>query len=146
MQAATSRTTARSRAATRCRSTRPSWSDSADAVTTGLLSAVRYIKDNRLLPRGFDKGSADKEVAVLGAAASDPDFTDAGDRVRYSVALNGAEGPYVVDAELWYQPISYRWANNLRPYDAPEPRRFIGYYDAMASASGVLLVRASARR
>jgi hypothetical protein len=120
--------------------------DTAGAVTTGLLSAVRYGKDNRLLPSGFDKSTADKDIAVLGAAANDPDFSGAGDRVRYSVALNGAEGPYEVEAELWYQPISYRWANNLRPYDAPEPRRFIGYYDAMASASGVLLVRASAKR
>ncbi len=117
--------------------------DSAGAVTTGLLSAVRYVKDNRLLPRGFDKGTAEKDVAVLGAAANDPDFNDAGDRVRYSVPLHGAEGPFTVDAELWYQPISYRWANNLRAYDAPEPRRFVGYYDAMAASSGVMLVRAS---
>jgi hypothetical protein len=120
--------------------------DSAGAVTTGLLSAVRYQKDNRLLPHGFDKSTADKDVAVLGGAAGDPDFTDRGDRVRYSVALNDAEGPYEVQAELWYQPISYRWANNLRPYDGPEPRRFVGYYDSMASASSVLLARASARR
>ena len=30
--------------------------DSTDAVTTGLLHGVRYVKDNRLLPTGFDKG------------------------------------------------------------------------------------------
>ena len=33
--------------------------DQAGAVTTGLLTAVRYVKDNRLLPRGFDKRTAD---------------------------------------------------------------------------------------
>ena len=32
--------------------------DSNGAPTTGLLSAVRYLKDNRLLPRGFDKAGA----------------------------------------------------------------------------------------
>jgi hypothetical protein len=41
-------------------------SDSAGAPTTALLQAVRYLKDNRLLPRGFDKRSADKEIAVMG--------------------------------------------------------------------------------
>jgi hypothetical protein len=37
--------------------------------------------------------------------------------VRYSVALGAAQGPFTVQAELWYQPIGYRWANNLKPYD-----------------------------
>ena len=29
--------------------------DTKGDVTTGLLTAVRYLKDNRLLPQGFDK-------------------------------------------------------------------------------------------
>jgi hypothetical protein len=105
---------------------------------------VRYVKDNRLLPRGFDKRNAESDVAVVGEAASDADFTGAGDRVRYSVSLDGAQDPLEVNAELWYQPISYRWANNLRRYDAPEPRRFTSYFDSMASGSAVLVVSASA--
>ena len=117
--------------------------DQAGAVTTGLLHAVRYVKDNRLLPHGFDKRTADNDVAVHGEAADDPDFTDAGDRVRYSVALGNAEGPFQVQAELWYQPISHRWAANLLRYDAPEPRRFSRYYDSMAPASAILLANAS---
>jgi hypothetical protein len=120
--------------------------NSAGAPTTGLLSAVRYIKDNRLLPHGFDKKTADPDVAVHGAAADDPDFTDAGDRIRYSVDLKNAQGPFQVDAELWYQPISYRWAGNLKNYDAPEPKRFNGYYDAMAPHSAVMLGHASATK
>ena len=43
--------------------------DSAGAVTTGLLHGIRFVKDNRLLPAGFDKRTADKEVAVHGGAA-----------------------------------------------------------------------------
>src|SRR5690606_21447236 len=31
-------------------------------VTTGLLTAVDYLKDNRLLPRGFDKAGAVADV------------------------------------------------------------------------------------
>jgi hypothetical protein len=113
------------------------------AVTTGLLTGVRYLKDNRLLPRGFDKRTAEPDIAVYGAALDDPDFVGASDRVKYSVAVGDAQGPFVVQAELLYQPIGYRWANNLKAYDkAAEPRRFTGYYDSMASSSTTVLARA----
>ena len=118
--------------------------DANDAVTTGLLQATHYLKDNRLLPRGFDKATADADVAVRGGAVDDPDFVDASDRVRYAIPLRGAGGPFVVDAELLYQPIGFRWANNLKKYEAPEPRRFTAYYDAMSAASATALARASA--
>ena len=42
--------------------------DPAGAPTTGLLAAVRYAKDNRLVPRGFQKGTAAREIAVVGDA------------------------------------------------------------------------------
>jgi hypothetical protein len=112
-------------------------------VTTGLLTGVRYLKDNRLLPRGFDKRTAEPDIAVHGAALDDPDFVGASDRVRYSVAVGDAQGPFVVQAELLYQPIGFRWATNLKAYDtAAEPRRFNSYYDSMASSSTAILARA----
>jgi len=115
------------------------------AITTGLLTAVRYLKDNRLLPTGFDKRAVDKDIAVVGDAASDADFTAGGDRVHYSVDFRNAQGPLQVEAELWYQPIGYRWANNLKEYSsAMEPRRFTGYYDAMANGSATMLAHATA--
>ena len=113
------------------------------AVTTGLLTALRYVKDNRLLPRGFDKRSADKDIAVHGDAEDDADFAAGGDRIRYAVAVGDAQGPFQVEAELWYQPIAYRWAMNLKKYDATEPGRFVGYYEQTASGSGVVLAHAS---
>jgi hypothetical protein len=116
------------------------------ALTTGLLTAVRFVKDNRLLPRGFDKETAGADIAVIGEAREDRDFTDAGDTVRYAVPLNGAEGPLQIEAELWFQPISFRWADNLRQYNSAETRRFNAYYDSMASSSAVVLARASAVR
>ena len=114
-----------------------------DAVTTGLLTATQYVKDNRLLPRGFDKSKADADIAVHGDALRDASFTDAGDRVRYSVPVKGA-GPFTVDVEVRYQPISFRWADNLRSYDAAEPRRFVSYYDSMSASSSTALARATA--
>jgi hypothetical protein len=43
---------------------------------------------------------------------------------------------------LRFQPIAFRWAKNLEAYDAPEPRRFTGYYNAMAASSSAVLAAA----
>ena len=117
-----------------------------EAVTTGLLTALRYVKDNRILPHGFDKRTADKDVAVHGEAEQDADFAGGSDQIRYSIAVEDGQGPFRVEAELWYQPIAYRWAMNLKKYDAMEPKRFVGYYEEMASGSGVMLAHATATR
>jgi hypothetical protein len=115
--------------------------DASGTPTTGLLKAVRFVKDNRLLPAGFDKKTAGNDIAVRGEAADDPDFLESGDSIRYSIPVTGAPGPYQIEAELWYQSIGYRWAQNLRPYDAFEPKRFLEFYETMAKDSGVVLAR-----
>ena len=118
--------------------------DRRDAVTTGLLHGVRYIKDNRLLPAGFDKTTAGPDIAVRGAAAADVDFAAAGDRVRYRVELpERASGPLRVDVELLYQSIGYRWAENLRGYDSEETRRFARYFTENAATSATPLANAT---
>ena len=115
-------------------------SDSNGRPTTGLLTAVRYLKDNRLVPRGFDKSTADPSIAVVGLAGEDADFGGDGDRVRYAIEVNQADGPFQIDAELRFQVIGFRWAENLRAYKAQETSRFVGYYESMASSSSEVLV------
>jgi hypothetical protein len=67
--------------------------------------------------------------------------------VRYTVETGSAPSPFRIEVELWYQPIGYRWANNLKQYNrAPEPKRFTTYYDSMASSAGVIVARAEATR
>ena len=114
--------------------------DSGGVPTTGLLKAVGYAKDNRLLPRGFDKASADVRISTVGEASRDADFSAAGDRLRYSIEATG-DGPFQVDVELRFQVIGYRWAENLRPYDSVETRRFVGYYESMSAASSEVISR-----
>ncbi len=114
-----------------------------NSVTTGLLKAVRYIKDNRILPAGFDKTTAEHDVAVHGIAEKDSDFQAAGDRITYLVDIGGAEGPFSVGAELYYQSIGHRWAQNLLEEDAAEIDRFVAYYDSMAGGSSAILARDS---
>jgi len=123
----------------------PILGDAGNMPTTGLLDATHYLKDNRLLPRGFDKATADKDIGVYGAAVQDPNFAGEGDRVRYSVDVPAGGGPFAVDVELLYQPIGFRWAHNLDKYDAFEPRRFVNYYNAMSSGSWVIVAKTSFR-
>jgi hypothetical protein len=121
----------------------PILKDSDGKVTTGLLHAVGYLKDNRLLPHGFDKATAEKDIAVTGGAADDPGFTEKGSTVRYVVPTAGAAGPFKVEAELCYQPIGFRWAHNLAPYQASEPQRMVRYYEEAARRSAVVLAQAT---
>ncbi|HEY6770249.1 MAG TPA: hypothetical protein VI386_36365 [Candidatus Sulfotelmatobacter sp.] len=124
----------------------PILKDQAGHVTTGLAAATGYLKDNRLLPSGFQKQTADHDIAVIGDAADDPGFTEEGDLVRYSVPTGDVHGPLHVEVELWYQPIGFRWAHNLSAYESAETRRFVAYYDSLPSATAIVLARVEASR
>lgn len=101
-------------------------------VTTTLLRAQTYLKDNRLLPAGFDKATADEAIAVCGEALTDQDFKAGGDQVLYQIPA--APGAYTVEVELLYQSIGYRWAEKFRDEENPEGAEFYGYTDAMANS------------
>jgi hypothetical protein len=98
-------------------------------VTTDILRASGYHKDNRLLPLGFDLQNAQSDIAPYGAVVEDTDFTGEGDRLKYVVEVDDASGPLTVTAELLYQSIGYRWAENLRPHSTNLTEQFIGFYD-----------------
>jgi len=112
-----------------------------DKVTTVLLTAVKYIKDNRLLPKGFDKSTAEEDIAVQGSAAQDKNFQESGDTVVYTVPIKSYHGPFHIKAELWYQPIAYRWAHNLTQQEAYEIKRFISYFQDLSDVSGIILAQ-----
>jgi hypothetical protein len=119
--------------------------DSGNRVTTGLLMGVRYAKDNRILPTGFDKASAEHAVAVQGAAFNDEDFAGGGDRVQYRIPLTDNSGTVMFEARLLYQAIGFRWAKNLEAYDSPETERFVGYYRESAADSAEQLAAVERR-
>ena len=113
-------------------------------VTTFLLRANGYIKDNRLLPMGFDKDTAGEAIRVHGRAVEDPSFQGGGDQVLYRLALENVSGPITVDVEILMQSIGYRWADNHRDEAAQESEDFIEYYDQTPNMP-VLLARDSAQ-
>lgn len=117
--------------------------DTEGDVTTTLLRSAAYVKDNRLLPAGFEKSAPYEDIAVRGAATEDENFLDGSDRISYIVDLGDAAGPFTVEVELLYQSISYRWAQNMRGKEAPEIERFLGYYDALPNTP-VVVASASA--
>ncbi len=114
-------------------------------VTTGLLTALNYVKDNRIPPLGFEVSTVEERVAVHGDALADADFRGGSDQIRYRIPTTGHGGPFAVDVELWYQPIGFRWAQNLGEYEHFEAKRFDRYYSEMADQSGTVLTSVSAR-
>ena len=109
--------------------------DAQGQVTTGLLRATTYLKDNRILPKGFDKAKAASDVVVRGEALADGDFVGGSDRVGLSVVLPKDVVPVSISVELLYEPIGYRWAENLRVVGSAESTRFSRGRDAMRARS-----------
>jgi hypothetical protein len=122
----------------------PILGDAAGHVTTGLLTATQYLKDNRILPAGFDKASASAEIAVRGEAVSDPEFKGGSSTTQYQILAKGASGPFKIAVEFLYQPIGYRWARNLASVQADETQHFVKYFEQAAPKSAVVLAHAEA--
>ncbi len=98
-------------------------------VTTTLLLASGYLKDNRLMPAGFALENADEAISPKGLAVEDENFLGGRDTITYSMDVSDSSGPYTINIQMLYQSIGYRWAENLRPYNAELTQDFFGYYD-----------------
>ncbi len=104
-------------------------------VTYTLLRGAGYIKDNRLLPAGFDKNTAHRDIAPYGIAATDSNFVGGSDKITYEVKVGGHKGPFTVRAELFYSPLSYSFMEDLREDETLElVNRFATYYDGADKA------------
>ncbi|MCH7995061.1 MAG: hypothetical protein IIB57_11555 [Planctomycetes bacterium] len=79
-----------------------------------LLRGAACAKDNRLLPAGFDKATADDNIAAQGAAVDDDDFVGGADEVTYLVPVSPTAGPFTVTVEWLYQSISSFFAADIR--------------------------------
>ncbi len=84
--------------------------DEAGLPTTSLLAAAHQLKDNRILPRGFDPRSPDgARVAPVGVD-EDADFVGGSDTVR--IVVRGTR-PARIEATLLYQTLGPRWRDGL---------------------------------
>ncbi len=98
-------------------------------TTHSLVEGIRYLKDNRLTPKGFKKATADNDIAVIGRAANDDNFDDGADLFEYRIPVTGG-GTYQVIANLIYQPLAYGHLEYLfRDTVVPEVDQFKTIYD-----------------
>lgn len=94
-----------------------------------LLRARSFVKDNRLLPAGWDVDHPDAARTSPVGVGADPDFVAAADTTRYIVAAPVVGGPYTISVELLYQPLAPRFAAELFAVDTPEVRAFEALYE-----------------
>lgn len=108
-------------------------SDLEGQLTTRLNAAHQPLKDNRLLPLGFDRNHVVYDtVAVWGSAKDDPDYNEfsaAGqDNIEYHIPLHGAEGLANLSVSLMYQTLPARWMTDLFTSDTLD---LVGQFKSM---------------
>jgi hypothetical protein len=105
--------------------------NSDDEVTYTLLRAASYVKDNRILPRGFDKSTAPNDIAVVGDAARDANFKGGSDTLTYDINATTLSATAArVEVELLYQTLSYPFAKDLFDDNTTESKSFERMFDA----------------
>ena len=98
-------------------------------ITYTLLRAAKFAKDNRLLPRGFNKSAAPPEIGVFGKAVSDENFVGGSDQVTYRINTAGYKGPFTLTARLLFTAVSYPFVKDLEiDQELPEVSRFMQLY------------------
>ncbi|HPF12925.1 MAG TPA: multiheme c-type cytochrome, partial [Planctomycetota bacterium] len=100
-------------------------------ATTHLTSMASRLKDNRLLPKGWQAtGPHTEKTAPLGTEG-DADFVAGGDTVQFSVTLpEGTPTGLRILAWLHYQTIPPAWVESMRSIEADECKDFVRMYDA----------------
>lgn len=86
--------------------------DTNNNITYTLMNGAVYLKDNRLLPDGFDKNTVTPDVVPDAIAIADNNFVAASDEVDFQLPL-ASDQSYSVEVELNYQSLAYRYAQDL---------------------------------
>jgi len=85
--------------------------DTAGNQTYTLLNASSYVKDNRLLPKGY-KSTTPPNAQPYGEAIDDDDFIGGSDSVKYEVS-DLSDSKYEITVTLKYQTVSYGFMQDL---------------------------------
>lgn len=96
--------------------------------TFTLLRGAAYLKDNRILPRGWKADHPDAGTTTPVGVAGDTDFADGADVITYDVPMT-SQGPVEVRASLHLQVIGARDAAELFTVTTPEVEQFRELYE-----------------
>jgi len=118
-------------------------SDSLGNVAANLLDANRYLKDNRLVPIGFDAADARAALAQPVGVAGDADFGSSDD-VVVRVAKAPLQGR--IEVRLLYQTARPAELELLAEHPGPAARRFLDMMGPRAMRPIVLATTGSPLR
>lgn len=96
-------------------------SDGSGGVATSVTDARRYLKDNRLLPLGYQRTGPNAAITAPVGVDGDPTFGST-DRVRYLVAAPAE--PLTITVELVYQTLRPTDLEALAAQPTDTSRRF----------------------
>lgn len=114
--------------------------DAEGSPTHVLLHGASWLKDTRLLPKGWEPDHPEAARTKPIGTANDANFTAGGDQVLVDLGLDSleAEGELRVEVELLYQSLSARWAAEMFLYDTPQVARFRELYEQADRSPEVL--------
>ncbi|MBM4292060.1 MAG: hypothetical protein FJ138_11960 [Deltaproteobacteria bacterium] len=112
--------------------------DAAGAPTVMLTQATGWLKDNRLLPKGYSPAHVDAPSTRPVGVEGDEDFVGGGDAVRYEVPVPAGARVTAVRATLLYQALGARYMRGLFLHDTPEVAAFRGMHDRAEVAPEVV--------
>lgn len=98
------------------------------ARTARLLKATGYLKDNRILPAGYDVAHTNHATTASVGVDGDATFGAGSDTVRYAVPLRGKKAVRV-EVRFLYQSLSARVVRDLFQSDTPEVKAFRTMYE-----------------
>lgn len=101
--------------------------------TWSLLRGVDYIKDNRLLPKGWVAEGPDAHDTEPRGLGSDSDFAGGSDSVTFELAVP-QEGALTLEVQVVYQSLSWRYASELLKARTPEVVTFGEYLNKADTA------------
>ena len=104
--------------------------DASGEITYSLMRAARYLKDNRILPRGYKLDHPSARTTGPVGTGKDEDFKGGQDQVIYDVQVPADRGPFKVEAWLHYQTLGIRYAAELFQFTTREVTSFRRLYEA----------------
>lgn len=100
--------------------------DSDSKPTYALLRGSVFLKDNRLLPKGWSFDHSDAKATAPAGVGDDLDFVAGEDRVQYHMSL--PKGKYSLAIKLRFQSLSTRYIAELFEIDTAEIEEFRRMY------------------